>query len=88
MDILTLLQTIQDPLVVAGIIGLTEMFKSFDPGNRLVRFYVLIPVALGIFAAFFLADPMTWREVGKQAIIYAGASVLTYMVAKKTVLGK
>lgn len=67
-----------DTLVLAGIIGLTAVIKWRDKKQRFKRFYVLIPLLLGIAAAFFLTQPLTWQGVGRNAIIYAGVAAYLY----------
>lgn len=64
--------------VLAGIIGLTALIKKADTKSRLKRFYVLIPLVLGIVAAVFLTQPLTWQAVGVNAIIYAGVAAYLY----------
>lgn len=70
--------------VLAGIIGLTALIKKADTRNRFKRVYVLIPLLLGIGAAFFVTEPITWQGVGTNAIIYAGVAAYLYDF-KKTV---
>lgn len=70
--------------VLAGIIGLTALIKKADAKSRFKRFYVLVPLLLGIGAAFFLTQPLTWQGVGMNAIIYAGVAAYLYDF-KKTV---
>ena len=79
---------VKDAGVLAGIIGLTGCIKSMDTKQRFKRFYVLIPAILGIVAALALAQPFTWQEILKQALIYAGVASWVYKTGKTAVLGK
>jgi hypothetical protein len=75
-----------DLAVVAGIIALTQVFKSLDKAGKLSRFYVLVPLVLGVVAAFFVTSPLTWQGVGKNALIYAGVSSYLYVARQKLTL--
>lgn len=73
--------------VVAGIIALTKVLTSIDKDGKYSRLYPIIPAVLGIGAAAFTTDPLTWQEFGKNFLIYVGAATYIYKVGKTTVLG-
>ena len=78
-----LLQLGIDLGVVAGIIGLTQAAKSFDKGKKLERFYVLVPVLLGLIAGVALTSPLTVAGVARAGIAYGGVAALAYMARKR-----
>jgi hypothetical protein len=73
--------------LVGGIIALTQVVKALDKAKKLERFYVLVPLILGVGAAFFATSPLTWQGVGINAIIYAGVSSYLYVAKKKLTVG-
>lgn len=73
--------------VIAGIMGITEAVKRLDSDNRLKRYYVLIPLFLGVVAALVTASPFALQAVGKQALIYVGVSTYLYTTGKKLMFG-
>lgn len=73
--------------LVGGIIALTQVVKKIDAKGKLARFYVLLPLGLGVVAAFLVTQPLTWQGVGVNAIIYAGVSSYFYVAKKKLAVG-
>jgi hypothetical protein len=73
--------------VIAGIIALTQVIKKQDKDGKLARFYVLVPLVLGIVAAVFVTVPLTWQGVGANAIIYAGVASYLYVAKRKLIIG-
>jgi hypothetical protein len=73
--------------LIAGIIAFTAVIKKMDSKGRLKRFYVFIPLALGIGAAFFMTRPLNWQGVGVNAFIYAGLASYIYVAGKKLTIG-
>jgi|GEM_PF-3143238 len=69
--------------LIAGIIALTAVLRKLDSAKRFKRFYVLIPLFLGIIGAIFATTPITWQGVGLNAIIYAGIASYIYNAGKK-----
>jgi hypothetical protein len=82
-----LLQLGIDLGVIAGIIGLTQVVKSFDKARKLERWYVLVPVVFGLGAAVALTSPLSVQGVARNGIAYAGVAALAYMARKKLTVG-
>ena len=83
MDLLTLGI---DAAIVAGIIGLTQVVKSFLP-ERLRQYVIFVPTLLGAVAAVALGWGNGWGKVVTQAIIYIGASTYIYRFGKTVIQG-
>ncbi|MDD5303075.1 MAG: hypothetical protein PHS14_08185 [Elusimicrobia bacterium] len=73
--------------VIAGIIGLTQVVKGMDKAKKLEKFYVLIPVVLGLGAAVATTSPLTIAGAARNGIAYAGVAALAYMARKKLTVG-
>jgi predicted small secreted protein len=71
--------------VVIAIVTLTETIKKIDSNNKLKKFYVYIPLLMGIFSAYLLTDPFVWKEFILNAMLYAGGSSYGYTFFKKTI---
>jgi hypothetical protein len=69
--------------LIAGIIALTGLVKKLDKKGTLSRYYVLIPLVLGIVGAVCVTTPLSWQGVGVNAIIYAGIASYLYNAGKK-----
>lgn len=82
MDLLTLGI---DAAVVAGIIGLTEVVKSFIP-ERIKKYVILVPTLLGAVAGVALGWGLPWGQVVTKVIIYVGAATYIFRFGK-TVIG-
>lgn len=68
--------------IVFIIILLTQGAKKLDKKSKFKKFYILIPLILGILAAFLTTDPLTVKEVIMNSIIYAGVSGYFYNSGK------
>ena len=77
-----------DMAIVGGIIALANVIKGFDSANKFKRFYPVIPLALGLLAAYFKTDPFTWKTFGSAAIIYVGTSSYMFQFGKTTLLNQ
>lgn len=69
--------------IIAGIVGITQVFKMADKGKKFKRFYVLIPLVLGGVAGVALAEPLTAGKAITGAIAYAGVASYAYSAVKK-----
>lgn len=78
-----LLQGAIDLGVIAGIIGLTQAIKTIDKAKKLEKWYILIPVVLGLGAAIPLSSPLSVALIARNGIAYAGVAALAYMMRKK-----
>ena len=67
--------------IVAGIIGITEVVKTFLP-EKLKRFTILVPTILGVVAAVVLGLSGGWKEVLKDCIIYVGSATYVWKFGK------
>ena len=85
MDIMTLGV---DTAIIGGIIALANVIKGFDSANKFKRFYPVLPLALGLLAAYFKTEPFTAKAFGAAAIIYVGTSSYLFQFGKSTILGK
>ncbi len=74
--------------MIAAILAATEVIKSFDVNNKLWRFYPVIPLVLGIIAAFATADTLTFQKVLEKTILYVGPATYIFKFGKTTLLGK
>lgn len=77
-----------DTAIIGGIIALANVIKSFDTENRFKRFYPLIPLGLGILAAYFKIDPFAFKPFGSLAITYVGISSYLFKFGKTTLLNQ
>ena len=68
--------------LVIGIVALTEVIKKIDTKGKFKKFYILIPLILGVGASFLITNPLTVTSVITNAIIYAGVSGYTYKSGK------
>jgi hypothetical protein len=69
------------------IVAITQAIKKLDKNNKFKKFYILIPLLLGIGAAFLSTDPLAVKEVIINSIVYAGVSGYFYK-SGKLALGK
>jgi hypothetical protein len=64
------------------IVLLTQGIKKIDKSNKFKKFYILIPLLLGIGAAFLSTDPLAAKEVIINSIVYAGVAGYFYKSGK------
>lgn len=74
--------------MIAAILALTEVIKSFDTGKKFWRLYPVIPLVLGVAAAFATADAITFQNVLEKSILYVGPATYIFKFGKTTVMGK
>lgn len=72
--------------IIAAIIAFTNVIKGFDKNNKLDRFYILIPLFLGIIAAVFMTKPLEWQGVGYNGLVYGAISAYLYKAKKKIIV--
>jgi hypothetical protein len=77
-----------DMAIVGGIIALCNVIKGFDSTTKYKRFYPVLPLALGLLAAYFKTDPFAWKAFGLAGIIYVGTSSYMFQFGKTTLFGK
>lgn len=77
-----------DTAIVGGIITLANVIKSFDSEKKYKRFYTVIPLVLGVLAAYLKTDPFAWKAFGLYVIIYVGSSTYLFKFGKTTVLNQ
>lgn len=70
--------------VLIGIVALTETIKKLDKNKILKNFYVYIPIAFAGVGAFLVTDPLEWRQLAINIIIYTGVAGYGYDLIKKT----
>jgi Ca2+/Na+ antiporter len=68
--------------LVAGIVAVTQLLKKLDKESKFKKYYILIPLILGIGASFLITDPLTIKDVIINSIIYAGVSGYFYKSGK------
>jgi hypothetical protein len=68
------------------ILLLTGWIKKCDTGNRLKRFYTVIPVALGFVAAGLLTSPWDPRQFLFWALFDGFGAAWVYNFGTKTLL--
>jgi len=68
--------------LVAGIVAITQLLKTIDKKSKFKKYYILIPLILGIGAAFLITSPLEVKDVIVNAIIYAGVSGYFYKSGK------
>ena len=73
--------------LILGIIMLTEALKKLDKKKRFKKFYIIIPLVLGIGAAFLMTEPLAFKDVSINAIVYAGVSGYFYKSGKLAIGG-
>lgn len=73
-------------VIIAAIIALTNVIKGFDKKNKFERFYILIPLILGIIAAIFMTIPLSWQGVGYNGLVYGAISAYLYKAKKKIIV--
>ena len=64
------------------IVAITEGLKRLDKKSKFKKFYILVPLLLGIGAAFLSTDPLTVKEVIINSVVYAGVSGYFYKSGK------
>jgi len=64
------------------IVLITEAIKKLDKSEKFKKLYILIPLILGIAAAFVSTDPLTVKEIIVNAVVYAGVSGYFYKSGK------
>lgn len=74
--------------MIAAILAFTEVIKSFDKDNKYWRWYPVIPLVLGIVAAFATAESITFQKVLEKSILYVGPATYIFKFGKTTVMGK
>ena len=74
--------------VIIGIIAITELIKQFDVKKKFQRFYVLIPTALSILAAFITTNTSNWKEFVQNIFLYVGVSTYIYKSGKDLIFKK
>lgn len=73
--------------LIVGLIGLCEFIKRFDTGEKLKRFYPLLPLLLGAGASVVMTlseGAWDWKAFAISALTYAGVASLAYNLVKKT----
>lgn len=68
--------------LVVIIVLLTQGIKKLDKNNKFKKFYILVPLLLGIGAAFLSTDPLAVKEVIINSIVYAGVAGYFYKSGK------
>lgn len=71
--------------LLAAIVALTEAIKKFDKGEKLKKFYVYMPIPLGILSAFLVTDPFSLREWGINSMVYISFASFGYNIIKQTI---
>lgn len=64
------------------IVAITQALKKLDKENKFKKFYILIPLLLGVGAAFLSTEPLAVKEVIINSIVYAGVSGYFYKSGK------
>lgn len=64
------------------IVLLTQGIKKLDKNNKFKKWYLLVPLLLGIGAAFLSTDPLATKEIIINSIVYAGVSGYFYKSGK------
>jgi len=77
-----------DTAIIAGIIALSNVIKSFDGEKKFKRFYILIPLGLGILAAYLRTEPFSVKAFGSLAMNYAGIASYLFKFGKTTLLNQ
>lgn len=68
--------------IIAGIVGITQVVKALDRGNKYKRFYVFVPLVLGMAAGIAMTNPLTMGGAFTSGISYAGVAAIAYKTAK------
>ena len=84
MDLLSVV----DMAIIGSIMAVMEILKGFDKDHKIVRFYPLVLAVLGLVAALFKANPLTWQSFGYNAMLYVAVPSYIYKFGKTTILGK
>lgn len=74
--------------MIGAILMFTEFIKSLDKDNKFTRFYPVVPLLLGVVAAFATAETITFQTVVAKIILYVGPATYIYKFGKTTVMGK
>lgn len=85
MDILTIGV---DAAIIGSVIAICNVIKGFDKANRYARFYPVLPLVFGTFAALVKAEAWTFQAVGEAMIKYVGLSSYMFQFGKTTLLNK
>ena len=68
--------------LVFGIIFLTQTLKSLDKKNKFKKFYIFLPLVLGVAAAFLTTKPLDVQGIVTNALVYTGVSAYFYKTGK------
>ena len=68
--------------LVAVIVLITEALKKLDKESKFKKYYILIPLILGVGAAFLTTTPLEVKDVIVNSIVYAGVSGYFYKSGK------
>jgi hypothetical protein len=68
--------------LVAVIVLVTEALKKIDKNSKFKKYYILIPLILGIGAAFLTTTPLEVKDLIVNSIVYAGVSGYFYKTGK------
>jgi hypothetical protein len=73
-----------DALVLVGIIGISQGVKfALGLHKNKAKWFIVVPMVLGAFAAVLRADPWTMANIVKQTLGYAGAAAMLYIAGMK-----
>lgn len=70
------------------IITITEFIKKLDKKKKFKKFYILIPLILGIGASFLVTQDMNVKDIIINGLVYAGVSGYFYKSGKTIIEGK